>query len=119
VFLLNKKIHILLSQAYCVRQVVKTPTIISNNPVYIEVIRQSQTNLFSECTILYDMFRGTWRAPGEAQYIHNTLNWKYKVLYNEIIYHFYVSCNEVKCYVTGINSAAVLLQLSGVVCWAV
>jgi hypothetical protein len=33
--LLNKKIHILLSQAYCVRQVVKTPTIIFNNPVYV------------------------------------------------------------------------------------
>ena len=33
VVLLNKKIHILLSQVYCVRQVVKTPTIILNNPV--------------------------------------------------------------------------------------
>jgi len=29
--LLNKKIHILLSQVYCVWQVVKIPTIISNN----------------------------------------------------------------------------------------
>ena len=29
----NKKIHTLLSQVYCVWQVVKTPTIISNNPV--------------------------------------------------------------------------------------
>ena len=34
VVLLNKKIHILLSQVYCVWQVVKTPRIISNNPVY-------------------------------------------------------------------------------------
>ena len=34
VVLLNKKIHILLSQEYCVWQVVKTPKIISNNPVY-------------------------------------------------------------------------------------
>jgi len=33
VVLLNKKIHILLSQVYCVWQVVKTPTIILNNPV--------------------------------------------------------------------------------------
>jgi len=33
VVLLNKKIPILLSQVYCVWQVVKTPTIISNNPV--------------------------------------------------------------------------------------
>jgi hypothetical protein len=32
---LNKKIHILLSQVYCVWQVVKTPTIILNNPVYV------------------------------------------------------------------------------------
>ena len=30
-----KKTHILISQVYCVWQVVKTPTIISNNPVYI------------------------------------------------------------------------------------
>jgi hypothetical protein len=34
VVLLNKKIHILLSQVYCVWQVVKTLTIISNNPVF-------------------------------------------------------------------------------------
>jgi hypothetical protein len=34
VVLLNKKIHILLPQVYCVWQVVKTPTIISNNPVF-------------------------------------------------------------------------------------
>jgi hypothetical protein len=37
VLLLNKKIHILLSQVYCVWQVVKTQTIISNNPVYLQV----------------------------------------------------------------------------------
>jgi len=35
VVLLNKKTQTLLSQVYCVWQVVKTPTIISNNPVYI------------------------------------------------------------------------------------
>jgi len=34
VVLLNKKIQILLSQVYCVWKVVKTPTVISNNPVY-------------------------------------------------------------------------------------
>jgi hypothetical protein len=34
VVLLNKKIHILLSQVYCVWQAVKTPTIILNNPVF-------------------------------------------------------------------------------------
>jgi hypothetical protein len=34
VVLLYKKIHILLSQVYCVLQVVKTPKIILNNPVF-------------------------------------------------------------------------------------
>jgi len=38
VVLLNKKKHILLPQVYCVGQVVKTPTIISNNPVYMRKI---------------------------------------------------------------------------------
>jgi hypothetical protein len=33
VVLLNKKKYILLSQVYCVWQVVKTPTVILNNPV--------------------------------------------------------------------------------------
>ena len=36
VVLLNKKKHVLLSQVYCVWQVVKTPTIISNNPVQVK-----------------------------------------------------------------------------------
>jgi hypothetical protein len=35
VVLLNNKTHILLSQVYCVRHVVKTPTIILNNPVLL------------------------------------------------------------------------------------
>jgi len=34
VVLLNKKIHILVSQVYCVWKVVKSPTIISNNLVF-------------------------------------------------------------------------------------
>ena len=34
VVLLNKKIHIILSKVYCVLQVVKTPTVTLNNPVY-------------------------------------------------------------------------------------
>jgi len=33
-FLIHRCNYILLSQVYCVRHVVKTPTIISNNPVY-------------------------------------------------------------------------------------
>ena len=34
VVLLNKKIHVLLSQVYCVRQVVNTPTTILNDTVF-------------------------------------------------------------------------------------
>ena len=37
---LKKKIHILLSQVCCVWQVVKTPTIISNNPVLLDAKQQ-------------------------------------------------------------------------------
>ena len=37
VVLLNKKKYILLSQVYCV-QVVKIPTIVLNNPVYLQVV---------------------------------------------------------------------------------
>jgi len=37
VVLLNKTIHILLSQVCCVWQVVKTRTIISNNPVFVAI----------------------------------------------------------------------------------
>jgi len=41
VVLLNKKIHILLSQVYCVWQVVKTPKIIlNNNPVHWKEINR-------------------------------------------------------------------------------
>ena len=35
VVLLNKKIHILISRVYCAWQIVKTPTIILNNPVHV------------------------------------------------------------------------------------
>ena len=43
VVLLNKKIHILLSQVYCVWQVVKTRAIISNNPVDKKISLMSPT----------------------------------------------------------------------------
>jgi hypothetical protein len=36
--LLNKKIHILLSRMYCLWQVVKNPTVILNNPVFIRCV---------------------------------------------------------------------------------
>ena len=50
VVLLNKKIHILLFQVYCVCQVVKTPTIISNNPVFISLLFSSLKNHISSKT---------------------------------------------------------------------
>jgi len=37
-FLIHRCIYILLSQVYCVGQVVKTPTIILNNPVFLTTI---------------------------------------------------------------------------------
>ena len=49
VVLLNKKTHILLSQVYCVWQVVKTPTVISNNPVH--TAPTSVTNLAMHCKV--------------------------------------------------------------------
>ena len=53
VVLLNKKIHIFMSQVYCVRQVVKTPRIISNNPVESQRVHIKSTckacNINLEC----------------------------------------------------------------------
>ena len=47
-FLLNKKILILLSQVYCVWQVVKTPTVISNNPVLNGIHNKTQLDKYIE-----------------------------------------------------------------------
>jgi len=59
VVLLNKKIHVLLSQVYCVWQVVKTPTIILNNPVFV-------VTFLSVCTAWY-------RSALTASYVHTGL----------------------------------------------
>jgi hypothetical protein len=48
VVILNKKIHILLSEVYCVWQVVKTPTIISNNPVFVVLYLSQKKNEYSQ-----------------------------------------------------------------------
>ena len=45
----HKKIHILLSQVYCVWQVVKTQTNISNNPVFLSVA----VAIFRRCLMPY------------------------------------------------------------------
>jgi hypothetical protein len=50
VVLLNKeKIHILLYQVYCVWQVVKTPTILSNNPVLYLIVQGKELFLREVC----------------------------------------------------------------------
>jgi hypothetical protein len=54
VVLLNKKIHILLSQVYCVRQVVTTPTITSNNVVFwSEILSLHSVNV--KFTVVWDV----------------------------------------------------------------
>jgi hypothetical protein len=56
VVLLNRKTHVLLSQVYCVWQVVKTPTFILNNPVF----RKTQNgNLLKLITLLWFY----WQLP--------------------------------------------------------
>jgi len=46
-FLIHRCNYILLSQVYCVWQVVKTPTIIFNNPVYAQRLEQVAASIFS------------------------------------------------------------------------
>ena len=46
-FLIHRCNYILLSQVYCVWQIVKTPTIILNNPVYTSWF---QVNIFEFCS---------------------------------------------------------------------
>ena len=60
VVLLNKKIHILLSQVYCVCQVVKPPTIILNNPVFKRtLINLAVRDQLSGCkTLVSDIWNG-------------------------------------------------------------
>ena len=50
----NKKIHILLSQVYCVWQVVKTPTIISNNTVYWFFVFYNCLFILNQIVSLFD-----------------------------------------------------------------
>ena len=47
VVLLNKKTHTLLSQVYCVWQVVKTPTIILNKPILL-LTENKRHNLYRD-----------------------------------------------------------------------
>jgi len=60
VILLNKKIHVLLSQVYCVRQVVKTPTIILNNPVLSYAIG-SLSKQMKRSICISERFSSLWR----------------------------------------------------------
>ena len=51
-FLIYRCNYILLSQAYCVWQVVKTPTLISNNPVYAQEWSLKITNRCFMCFVV-------------------------------------------------------------------
>jgi hypothetical protein len=51
-FLTHRCNYILLSQVYCVWQVVKTPTIISNNPVYSRQTQQTFIKFISDCYVM-------------------------------------------------------------------
>jgi len=46
---IKKKIHVLPSQVYCVRQFVKTPTIIFNNPseMYTDILSREYSQQFA------------------------------------------------------------------------
>jgi len=57
-FLTHRCNYILLSQVYCVWQVVKTPTIILNNPVYL-IIRSIKRDMIinvNGCHVHYPLF---------------------------------------------------------------
>jgi hypothetical protein len=64
-FLIHRCNYVLLSQMYCVWQVVKTPTIISNNPVFIFFTSLSRHML--KCLQLFILHRvmksGNWDLP--------------------------------------------------------
>ena len=55
----KKKIHIFLSQVYCVWQVAKTPTIISNNPVFSDFHVHIATGLNISCLIFSPWIRNS------------------------------------------------------------
>ena len=56
VVLSNKKIHIFLSQVYCVWQVVKTLTIISNNPVFLLLLLDIHVRWHLSVCIFFCLF---------------------------------------------------------------
>ena len=61
---LDKKIHILLSQVYCVWQVVKTQTVIFNNPVFVEFNIKSYSKILIFCMDSSQLTKpGEWFPP--------------------------------------------------------
>jgi hypothetical protein len=81
-FLIHRCNYILLSQVYCVWQVVKTPTIISNNPVHLcscltrfflqwetfqtEFVRNTKTYILCSKTFFLKSSRGKPFRAGQA-----------------------------------------------------
>ena len=75
----NKKIHIFLSQVYCVWQVVKTPTIISNNPVFFICLIYHLNHICLDtepvCYMLF-IFKTRWQKNqirASAQYVESVM----------------------------------------------
>jgi hypothetical protein len=86
VVLLNKKMHILLSQVYCVWQVVKTPTIILNNPILqsLNIIfktRLRKNILLGNIVTFLCLFSKYWRLLNSGTYaLTRTSNFIFKIV---------------------------------------
>ena len=77
VVLLNKKIHILLSQVYCVWQVVKTLTIILNNPVQCLMWGRSSDSITSSVHKSTQQFRSIkWETSWRNSHGHQSRDTK-------------------------------------------
>jgi len=76
VVLLNKKTHILLSQMHCVWQVVKSPTIISNNPVHHTLLQQFVMLCLLVLVYSYALKTVTFKA---VCYLGSTEHWQHTV----------------------------------------
>ena len=76
VVLLNKKTHILLSQVYCVWQFVKTPTILSNNPVLHTYLQQFVLLCLLVLVYVYALKTVIFQA---VCYLGNTERWQHRV----------------------------------------
>jgi len=94
--LLNKKIHTLLSQVYCVWQVVKTPTTISNNPVHEVVLnsRKKRQARPRQTRLLSTRLRGAKPRPASPyRHVRYALFWDI-TQYRMVIPHLHFGTNH-------------------------